>query len=181
MSKYRSYAFTSFDVDCPLNPLALGCKFLIYQLEKASTTDRLHYQGVIVFASPRSFNAVRKMLKNAHIEPTRNVNAAINYCRKNETRVKPPVIWGEPPKPRGRKKGQTLGRPTLKKFREISSIYDNVEVDDLDIHRLIVDNSMGVKDPVYDQLCSVTKFCGLCVQDYLSVEYMYRKSRGFVK
>jgi methionyl-tRNA synthetase len=56
-----------------------------WQTEKCPDTGRLHYQGFIRTTSQQRFSALKKVYPGVHIEPARNWDALVAYCKKNET------------------------------------------------------------------------------------------------
>lgn len=74
-------------------------RYCVYQLERAPTTGRLHLQGFIQLYRNQGLAYVKKLLKSddAHLEPARNVAAAIDYCKKEESRVFGPWEIGSAP------------------------------------------------------------------------------------
>jgi len=83
MSKSRAYVFTinNYTVAEYERVCALECEFLCVGEEVAPTTGTPHLQGVIRFKSPRSFNAVRKLL-SGHVEVCKDLGSAVRYCQK---------------------------------------------------------------------------------------------------
>lgn len=78
-----------------------GCKFAIYQLERADSTGQLHYQGYIVLLRSQRFNWVKKLFSRnlgrdtVHVEQARgNHGECIDYCSKEQTRVDGPWEFG---------------------------------------------------------------------------------------
>lgn len=63
-----------------------GSDKCVFQLEIGDAGNE-HVQGALYFNNARSFNSVKKLLPGAHIEPVKNWNAAVNYCKKSETSV----------------------------------------------------------------------------------------------
>lgn len=51
--------------------------------EVGGNTGTPHLQGVVNFKSARSFNSVKKLFKDNHIEICRNWKASLNYCSKD--------------------------------------------------------------------------------------------------
>lgn len=99
----RTWVFTSFDDTAIglgkdwLPPIdAAGC---VWQIERAPGTGRLHLQGALHFKNARSFEQVKsKLPEGTHIELAKASWAkAAAYCRKEETRVTGPFVWGEDP------------------------------------------------------------------------------------
>lgn len=75
--------YTAEDIDTVTQ---LKYKRIVYQEEKGESGTP-HLQGVIIFDNPRSFNSVKKMLPKCHLEIAKNIHAAINYCKKEDTRT----------------------------------------------------------------------------------------------
>lgn len=69
-------------------------KYLVYQYEKGEE-GTLHIQAFIYYANARVFP--KKKFPRAHIEAAKNINAAMNYCKKEESRVEGPFEFGDPP------------------------------------------------------------------------------------
>lgn len=66
-------------------------------MERAPTTGKYHYQGFIELKNPARLPAVKKLIGgNPHIEICRAKAAAIDYCRKSETRQFGPYEHGTP-------------------------------------------------------------------------------------
>jgi len=57
----------------------------IFQEEKG-LSGTPHLQGYIKYKKMMTFNKVKKMMPSAHIEQAKNKYAAMNYCRKDDTR-----------------------------------------------------------------------------------------------
>lgn len=72
-------------------------KYLIYQLEKGEE-GTLHYQGYVMWKSPKRLSALKKLSKEAHWEPRRGSHTqARDYCSKEDTRVEGPWTFGVEP------------------------------------------------------------------------------------
>lgn len=73
--------------------------YMIYQTEECPTTKRPHYQGFVALKSPARMSTVKKLLGNStvHLENCRDQKAAIEYCKKSDTRLAPPVEFGTSP------------------------------------------------------------------------------------
>lgn len=73
-------------------------RFLVYQLERGSTTDYEHYQCYVVLNAPARLNAVRELFPaTSHCEPARGTHQqCIDYCTKTDTRVSGPWQHGDP-------------------------------------------------------------------------------------
>lgn len=93
--------------DIPTAHAALQCSglptsdftFATWQLEQCPDTGRRHLQGVVCTRKTARRAAVQRALGvlNAHIEPAKDLEAAITYCSKAETRVEGPFSAGERP------------------------------------------------------------------------------------
>lgn len=108
MSQARSWMFTlnnpTEDDEFALD--AMGddptTRYLVYQLEKAPSTETRHYQGYVEFTKPKRFAAVNKLVSRAHWEPRRGSrDQAREYCMKEDTRIEGPFEYGEWIKGRG--------------------------------------------------------------------------------
>lgn len=72
-------------------------RFLVYQREKCPNTGRLHWQTYVVFKKQLRTKAVSNLFHNAHVEPRKGTHEeALAYCEKEESRVSPPVRFGDP-------------------------------------------------------------------------------------
>lgn len=50
--------------------------------KEVGTNGTPHLQGVFKWTNPRSFAAVKKLIPRAHVEPCKNWNASVTYCKK---------------------------------------------------------------------------------------------------
>jgi len=109
MPNVRDYCFTLFFDDdeeaaflavIPEEhfPLTHDLKYVIYQLERCPTTQRLHWQGYIKFSRPVSLQFIKQsfpILEKAHLEQRRGTDAqARDYCAKEDTRQLGPFEVG---------------------------------------------------------------------------------------
>lgn len=111
--KFRNVVFTLN------NPVGLipfdeeRMRYLVYQ-EEIGDAGTLHLQGYCELREQERLNAVKALLggdQNVHIERRRgSAQQAINYAKKDETRVGGPYEYGEPANP-----GK---RTDLKKFKD---------------------------------------------------------------
>nr|UBJ25923.1 putative replication-associated protein [Red panda circovirus 4] len=64
-------------------------KYLVYQLEVAPSTGKLHVQGAARFSATTRMAAILQGLDpmKPHLEPARNWNLLKTYCQKEDTRV----------------------------------------------------------------------------------------------
>ena len=92
--KSRSYSFTwnNYTSESEECLKALEYKYLVYGKE-VGESGTPHLQGMITFSSQRSPQAVIKLLKGAHVEPTKSQYDSMVYCKKDGD------VWedGEPP------------------------------------------------------------------------------------
>lgn len=80
--KYRDWALTIYSVEPPTFH-AHQTRYLIFGDETCPTTKRKHWQTYVVFNFQKTFSAVKKMYKGAHIEPCKgSPEANIKYCKK---------------------------------------------------------------------------------------------------
>lgn len=116
----------------------LGATKYVYQLEKCKTSGRLHYQWVAHFEHAKKFSAIRNSMLNSHVEQVGNSaksnwDAAVDYCRKEDTRVAGP--WHlrvarklpDPPAPRpgwGADLYERISEPCMPSDRKVLWIYD---------------------------------------------------------
>lgn len=74
----------------------------ICQLEKGDAGTP-HIQGFLRFANAKHFTAIKKLFPTAHVESAKSSFASWNYCSKEESRIEPPVHFGQLPKPEKKK------------------------------------------------------------------------------
>lgn len=130
------YDFTLFwpgderpDVGTFCRHLSEHCKKYAFQMERAPTTDRLHYQGRFSLKEKlRKWNAVALVCvgdyKDMSIKPTSNANKGNEfYVTKTETRVEGPWTDRDPPKLRSVEKMVTL-RPWQEQLKNLLLPYD---------------------------------------------------------
>lgn len=99
MSGNRNWCFTSYAENLYIDALNDKIQYMISQKEKCPKTGKLHYQGYIEFKGKMRMNEVKKLMSDnsVHLEPRRGTQKqAIDYCRKEETRVEEPKEFGEP-------------------------------------------------------------------------------------
>jgi len=74
-------------------------KTLVYQMEVCPTTGRHHAQGVLALKQAARMSRVKQLLRSetVHLEVCKDLQAAIKYCQKEETRApgSSPVILGQ--------------------------------------------------------------------------------------
>lgn len=61
----------------------LDCQYNVYGKE-VGESGTPHLQGFIFYTNKKSFKQVKKDLPTAHIEKANNIDAAINYCKKDD-------------------------------------------------------------------------------------------------
>ncbi len=95
--RFRHWIGTSFSLgNIPDDPQTI--KQLAFQLEMCPQTNRQHLQFFISFKNPRTLGGVKQYIGDiaAHLEPARNVQKAIEYCNKQETRIGVPYTRCDP-------------------------------------------------------------------------------------
>lgn len=73
-------------------------RYIVFQLEVAPRTSRVHFQGFLYFQSKQRFSALKKVHPSAHFEQARHTSKSIEYCQKPESRLLGPWEFGDPPK-----------------------------------------------------------------------------------
>lgn len=73
-----------------------GVTFLIYQKEKGDEEGTPHFQGVFSLKSQQRLSALKKLpgLEKAHFERVKHFGKAVNYCKKEATRIEGPWEHG---------------------------------------------------------------------------------------
>lgn len=98
--KLRSYVFTinnyTDDDLKELERISKVAKKLVAQVERGEEGTP-HVQGVVQFKNPKTFATLKKQLPRAHIEKCKDLNAAIKYCCKEDTRERVLYRIGAPP------------------------------------------------------------------------------------
>lgn len=84
MSRSRAWCFTwnNYDNDSFASLCELGPTYVIcgYEIGESGTE---HIQGFIYFKNGKSFNSLSSSIQEAHWEQARNIEASINYCKKD--------------------------------------------------------------------------------------------------
>lgn len=98
----RDWCFTLNDPQDLLNPEQWpDCEYCLYQLELGEETGMPHLQGFVKFRVAKRMATVKEQvpeLQRAHLEGRRGtIRQAIDYCRKNDTRLEGPWEFGEEP------------------------------------------------------------------------------------
>ena len=76
-----------------------GSSYLCYQIERGENAGTVHAQGVLCFSTLKSMAQVKSLLPLVHLEVMRGtIIQAVEYCRKEDTRVAGPWEQGERPK-----------------------------------------------------------------------------------
>lgn len=72
-------------------------KYLIFQLERAPTTGKPHYQLYVEFTVRQRLSSLQKAFGQCYWQSRRGTaQSAIDYCSKTETRIQEPYIYGVP-------------------------------------------------------------------------------------
>lgn len=129
-SRSRDYLFTSFSVDIIPKYDPAEIVYLVYQLEKAPDTGRLHHQGFVIFHNGKSISAAQSVLglNNCHLERRRGTRSeASAYCKKAESRVDGPYEFGECPEEKGQGRRTDLERACelLQEGKGIDAVIDS--------------------------------------------------------
>lgn len=124
--KFRNFAFTDFNLE-NLNEYktikTTICSYMILGEEKATKTKRLHYQGFVMWKSPKTFSAcLKKLPQGIHLEHC--YSTAINnmkYCEK-EGNLKYEI--GERPVGQGKRSDFVVVRTLLAEGASMNEIID---------------------------------------------------------
>jgi hypothetical protein len=82
MSKARSFTFTRNNPEDHHAEDECECKYMVYGNE-VGESGTPHRQGTIQFKNPRAEKGVRELLKGAHVEICKDLQASIKYCKKD--------------------------------------------------------------------------------------------------
>ncbi len=85
-----------------MSPITLQASYIHWQGE-VGQGGKKHLQGCFYFQNPKTFNGVKRLQKEAHLEVARNFDASIAYCHKEETRVKGTAFTAGQPPAQGKK------------------------------------------------------------------------------
>lgn len=72
-------------------------EYLSYQLERAETTGKLHFQGIFGTKKKKRQETLERLLPGVHLELTKSREGATVYVNKVETRVDGPWTYGNVP------------------------------------------------------------------------------------
>lgn len=98
----RHWCFTHQGKEAP--KFGIHCRYLVYQLECGKETKKEHWQGYAEFDRPmrRAAAIISLDILGAHLEvrkskrsKVKQLDAAVQYCMKKETRVSGPHEFGE--------------------------------------------------------------------------------------
>lgn len=121
----RNYVFTMFtDKKDEIEALTKidKIKYIVGQFEICPKTNNTHFQGYLEMKNPTDFNAVKKILNNAHIEERKGSQAeAIAYCTKKDTSTGIQIEHGI--------KGTQGSRNDIKQALEM--VKDNIPINDI--------------------------------------------------
>jgi len=105
-SRHRNWVFTAFKPEgeslegfeeCIKKIYCVDAtQYCIFQVEKAPDTQAIHAQGYFQLKNPKSLTGVKRSFSGIHhYEPRRGTHKeAIEYCSKEESRVRAPVSFG---------------------------------------------------------------------------------------
>lgn len=91
--------------------------YCCYQFEKGEEGTE-HIQAFIYYKNPRVFP--KRKYPRAHIEAAKSISASMNYCKKEDTRIRGPYILGEEPQQGRRTDLESLAN----KIKDGASMYD---------------------------------------------------------
>lgn len=88
MEKSTRWAFTAYEDQWSLFDVAppLVAEWG-WNHEESPTTGRKHYQGFIRTSRQVRFKQLSQLFPGVHIEPAKNWDALVNYCKKTDTRI----------------------------------------------------------------------------------------------
>jgi hypothetical protein len=73
-------------------------KYCCYQIERAPTTGKIHMHAVIILKSTRKTAFIKNLVgNNPHVETVHDLKKAIEYCKKEESRIGGPWEHGVAP------------------------------------------------------------------------------------
>lgn len=122
-----------------------GLVFGIMQLEKGEETGKLHLQGYLEFRNGKRFSTLHKEIPGAHLtERLRAQRSAIDYCKKEDTRVDGPWKYGSP-KEQGKDGKLKEMVIEIKKGRTIADLV----AEDIDYAICYIKNSRGLEKIQY--------------------------------
>jgi len=97
--KTSRWAFTAYQTQWDLFKVVPDIVAEIgWQTEVCPDTQREHYQGFIRTKRQVRFAQIRKIYPGVHVEPAKNWEALLNYCRKSDTAVAGSQVLMEAPK-----------------------------------------------------------------------------------
>lgn len=85
--------------------------YIIFQKEKCPENSREHYQGFISFHKRTGLSKAKQLFGNSHLEIARHIEAAIDYCAKEESRISGP--WEDGVRPKFGRLDLDVGRRTI--------------------------------------------------------------------
>ena len=121
--QYNNWFFTINNPVQTDDPKLWPFQYLIYQLE-VGESGTPHYQGVVHFAEPQRFAAMKKMNARANWERCRSLKHAIVYCSKEEGRLEGPWRQGICPK-QGLRTDLEKCMADVRDKRTLNQLYDD--------------------------------------------------------
>jgi len=86
--KSSRWAFTAYEAQWALfTTIHPGIAEWGWNTEICPETNRKHYQGYIRLTSQQRFSWLKKLLPGVHLEVSKNWDALVNYCKKEDTRA----------------------------------------------------------------------------------------------
>lgn len=94
--KMKNVVFTWYELDKKPEDELKDYQYLIYQKEICPKTQRLHYQGYVVFKNHKRLATLKRMNPKAHFEKREATHTeAKTYCEKSDTHVEGPWTFGD--------------------------------------------------------------------------------------
>lgn len=125
MSRARNWCFTCFaDPERQFADYPAFISYCIWQLEEAPESKLLHKQGYVECNTTVSLNQLKKWLPMAHWEIRKGSQSdAINYCKKEDTRVEGPHEYGKP-KEQGKRNDIGDAMESIKKGSDLKAMIE---------------------------------------------------------
>lgn len=93
---FNNYTDHGYNGDQILNILKTKCVKILFQ-EEIGESGTLHLQGTLKLIKKARLSAMTKLISDkVHWEPTRNIEASFDYCKKNDTSTGKRWMFGLP-------------------------------------------------------------------------------------
>lgn len=116
------------------------CEFAVFQHEQCPSSGRIHLQGCIRLKQRTRFLEVKRVVfgtSRVNIQPVRHFNKAVEYCRKERTRVPGTLPWsfGDAPVTQGKRTDLMAIAEAVKSKRSIAEIASQFPAEFIKYHR----------------------------------------------